>query len=77
LDANQAWTLTTTIGEQRPTSIQTDPISYDLLNAMAVRTGDVVAVPEPLTGAMMLVGLGVMVAAVRRRRQGAAQPLGG
>jgi hypothetical protein len=45
-------------------------------HAMAVRTGDVVAVPEPLTGAMMLVGLGAMVAAVRRRRPDVAQPPG-
>lgn len=37
-------------------------------DAMAVRKGDVVAVvTEPLTGAMMLVRLGAMLAAVRQR----------
>jgi len=76
LNANQAWSLVAFVGDQRPTSIQTDPNTYEFFNAMAVRTGDVVAVPEPLTGAMMLVGLGAMVAAVRRRRTDVAQPPG-
>jgi hypothetical protein len=60
-----------------PTSTQTDPNTYTLFNAMAVRTGNVVAVPEPLTGAMMLVGLGAMVAAGRSpapRRRTPHQP---
>jgi len=37
------------------------------INAVAVRAGDVAVVPEPETGAMMLLGLGAMVVAVRRR----------
>lgn len=76
LNAYQAWSLVATVGHQSPRSIQTDPNTYALFNAMAVRTGNVVAVPEPLTGAMMLVGLGAMVAALRLRRPDAAQPMG-
>ncbi|MDH3210322.1 MAG: PEP-CTERM sorting domain-containing protein [Burkholderiaceae bacterium] len=43
---------------------------FTVKNAMAVRSGDVVAViPEPQTYAMLLAGLGVL-AVMRRRRQG-------
>jgi hypothetical protein len=37
------------------------------LHAVAVRPGDVAAVPEPETGAMMLVALGAFATLVRRR----------
>jgi PEP-CTERM motif len=67
---DQAWSLVTLVGDQQPQYV------LNPFNAMAVRTGDVVAVPEPLTGAMMLVGLGATVAAVRRRRRSAAQSPG-
>jgi hypothetical protein len=59
---SQAWTLVTFVGDQQPNDV------FYRFNAMAVRAGDVVGVvPEPLTGAMMLVGLGAMVVVVRRR----------
>jgi len=35
--------------------------------AVAVHDGDVSAIPEPETGAMMLVGFGIVMAALRRR----------
>lgn len=40
---------------------------YQGLYAMAVRPGDVAAVPEPQTYAMLLLGLGAVLLAVRRR----------
>ena len=39
----------------------------DGLYAMAVRPGDVAAVPEPQTYAMLLLGLGAVLLVVRRR----------
>ena len=42
------------------------------LYAWAVRPGDVAAVPEPETYAMLLAGLGVLGFAARRRKQNAA-----
>jgi PEP-CTERM motif len=59
---SSAWAFITSFAYQVPESKQGQSFF-----AMAVRNGDVVAVPEPLTGAMMLVGLGAMMAAVRRR----------
>jgi len=44
---------------------------FDKLNAsyaVAVRPGDVAAIPEPQTYALLLAGLGAVVVAVRRRR---------
>jgi len=38
------------------------------LYAVAVRPGDVAAIPEPQTYALLLAGLGAVVVAVRRRR---------
>lgn len=42
-------------------------VQSDALYAVAVRAGDVAAVPEPQTYAMLLLGLGVLTAAGRRR----------
>ena len=39
----------------------------DALCAMAVRPGDVAAVPEPQTYAMLLLGMSAVLLAVRRR----------
>ncbi|MBL8351549.1 MAG: DUF1566 domain-containing protein [Burkholderiaceae bacterium] len=57
-----AWTFQTFDGRQ----------SYDnkaawAFHAMAVRPGDVPAVPEPQTYALMLMGVGTLVLALRRR----------
>jgi hypothetical protein len=57
----------------RPSAFSTadgSETSYRPLNtfyAMAVRQGDVTALPEPGTGAMMLVAFGAFAVAVRRR----------
>ena len=60
-DHNQAWRSFTWAGHQ-----DSGYKSYGLL-AFAVRPGDVTAVPEPQAVAMMLLGLGVVLVAVRRR----------
>ncbi len=58
-----AWNLGTYNGRQLPTSRD------GALFAVAVRPGDVAAaVPEPQTDAMLLLGLGALMVAVRRRR---------
>ena len=60
-----AWTFANYLGVQRY------QLSEDgLLFAMAVRSGDVLAAPEPPTYAMLLAGLGGLGVIVRRRRQG-------
>lgn len=60
----EAWLLATSTGVQ----------IYELRDvphfAMAVRAGDVFAVPEPTIYGLMLAGLGVVVAATRRRNGG-------
>jgi ABC-type tungstate transport system permease subunit len=61
-DANSAWYFATGGGNQ--TYAQTGAAMY----AVAVRDGDVTAVPEPEAAAVMLVGLGILTLAVRRRR---------
>lgn len=50
------------------TGIQATTASNSLLFAMAVRTGDVAAIPEPQTLALMAAGL-VGIVAVRGRRR--------
>ena len=62
-DPSHAWFLYTYNGRQY------DAAKYEPLYAMAVRSGDVIAaVPEPETYAMLLAGLGLVAAIVRRRR---------
>jgi len=59
-DPSDAWYFETGYG------LQSLVVKYDTLSAVAVRPGDVAAVPEPETVALMLVGLtGLLV--VRRR----------
>lgn len=58
----RAWTFDAWDGWQDPFALQ-----ENLLNAMAVRPGDVAAIPEPGTWAMLTLGLTALLA-VRRRR---------
>ncbi|WP_418320804.1 DUF1566 domain-containing protein [Piscinibacter sakaiensis] len=61
-NANTAWAFNVNSGFQSPAQKTTEYF------AMAVRSGDVIsAVPEPETYALMLMGLGVLVVAQRRR----------
>lgn len=61
--ANSAWVFDTYEGRQDGTGGNDNQ-----LYAMAVRSGDVAPVPEPETYAMLLAGLGLIGAAVRRRK---------
>jgi len=63
-----AWLLNVVNGMQRATTT-TSPFF-----ALAVLPGDVAAIPEPQTYAMLLAGLSAVVVAVRRRRAVAAAP---
>lgn len=58
-----AWLFTTSVGSQNYYS------KTIYLYALAVRPGDVAAVPEAQTYAMLLAGLGLVGVAVRRRTQ--------
>jgi hypothetical protein len=57
-----AWYFRTNFGDQN------DYFKSNSLNALVVRPGDVAAVPEADTWAMLLAGLGLVGAATRRRR---------
>jgi len=57
-----AWFFATNSG------LQGDTLNDAEMFAVAVRSGDVAAVPEPQTLAMMLVGMGLLAAAMRRRQ---------
>ena len=46
---------------------QSTSVKADVFFALAVRTGDVAAVPEPQTYALMLMGLSALLLALRRR----------
>ena len=59
---NRPWTFNTNNGDHYLR------LWYDPYYAWAVRDGDVAAIPEPETYAMMLVGLMIVGAEVRRRR---------
>lgn len=59
---DSAWSFTTGGGEQF------SPAKHFASHAMAVRTGDVPAIPEPQTYALMLAGLGALALVQRRRR---------
>lgn len=61
-DPNGAWSFRTEDGFQY--FYGKNPLAW---YAMAVRPGDVAAVPEPQTYAMLLLGLGGVMVAVRRR----------
>lgn len=54
-------------GRQHTADAVGDYITYPTHHAWAVRNGDVVAVPEPATYAMLLAGLGLVGFAARRR----------
>jgi hypothetical protein len=62
--ADRAWEFNTVYGLQEHLSQ-----SGGNLAAWAVRPGDVAAVPEPETYAMLLAGLGLMAGVARRRKQ--------
>lgn len=66
---NDAWTFHTDLGIQYYFNQ-----NYELFYAWAVRPGDVTAIPEPETYAMLLAGLGLLggVAKWRRRSFGAS-----
>jgi hypothetical protein len=57
-----AWIFYMHVGYQDP------EYKYNELSAWAVRSGDVVAVPEADTWAMLLAGLGLVGVAAKRRR---------
>jgi len=57
-----AWFFRTSVGFQYNVG------KANALYAVAVRPGDVAAIPEPQTYALLLAGLGAVVVAVRRRR---------
>jgi MYXO-CTERM domain-containing protein len=62
LDTNFAWNFHLNSGYQN------SYFQYNDSFAIAVRTGDVAAVPEADTWAMLLAGLGLVGVAARRRR---------
>jgi hypothetical protein len=62
LGPDSAWSFGMNDGYQNPT------VRYNSFYAMAVRPGDVAAVPEADTWAMLLAGLGLVGVVVRRRR---------
>lgn len=59
--AGHAWYFCAYLGSQQCNG------SYSALYAVAVRPGDVAAVPEPQTYALLLAGLGVVGVALRKR----------
>lgn len=61
--ADAAWLFFTNSGFQSYT------YQHDLYNAWAVRPGDVAAIPEPETYAMLLAGLSLLGFMARRRKQ--------
>jgi len=60
-DPSLAWGFNASIGYQRL------DVKVYAFNAVAVRPGDVAAVPEPQPITMLLTGLGVLLGAVKRR----------
>ena len=61
-DPGYAWNFLTSVG------FQFIGVKNVAMYAVAVRPGDVAAIPEPQTYAMLLAGLGALAVAVRRRR---------